>query len=243
MRKYTAAPHPFVLHVPWGQANAVPSEEGAYDLGLTLIGQGADYLPYLVIAFKTAGEHGVGPGRIRMHLESVKQADPPESDHWVEIFKPGEILQARSVQIPKRTEPPVAVQLRFMTPTRLIRQGRLVGPDDFRFSDLFSSLLRRVSLLSYFHTEKPLAVNFAELTARSGKVSLTKVRLAWMDWARYSSRQQTNIKMGGIMGEVTCSLEGAESLWPYVWLGRWIHAGKGTSMGLGCYTVDSASLS
>lgn len=243
MRKYTAAPHPFVLQVPWGRANVTSSEETDYDLGLTLIGRGADYLPYLVIAFKTAGEYGVGPGRMRMHLESVKQADPPESDHWIEVFNPGEPLQPRPARLLKTTKPPSDVRLRFVTPMRLVRQGRLVAPDEFRFADLFSSLLRRISLLSYFHTQKPLAVDFAQLTAESREVSLTKARLSWTDWARYSSRQQTNIRMGGIMGEVTCSLEGAESLWPYVWLGRWIHAGKGTSMGLGCYMVDSASLS
>jgi CRISPR/Cas system endoribonuclease Cas6 (RAMP superfamily) len=30
-----------------------------------------------------------------------------------------------------------------------------------------------------------------------------------------------------------------EDYWPYLWLGQWTHVGKGTSMGMGAYTIET----
>lgn len=68
------------------------------------------------------------------------------------------------------------------------------------------------------------------------------VKLAWKDWTRYSSRQKTTMQMGGLVGEILLELAEDAPFWPYLWLGQWVHAGKGTSMGLGCYTIEPASL-
>jgi CRISPR/Cas system endoribonuclease Cas6 (RAMP superfamily) len=37
-------------------------------------------------------------------------------------------------------------------------------------------------------------------------------------------------------------MDGLDAFWPYLWLGQWTHAGKGTSMGMGAYTIQPASL-
>ncbi len=59
MRKYTAAPHPFVLHFP---LTASPSLTD-YQFDVILFGHGQRYLPYLVHALKTAGQQGIGGHR------------------------------------------------------------------------------------------------------------------------------------------------------------------------------------
>jgi CRISPR/Cas system endoribonuclease Cas6 (RAMP superfamily) len=48
--------------------------------------------------------------------------------------------------------------------------------------------------------------------------------------------------MGGLVGSVHLEMRGLEDFWPYLWLGQWTHAGKGTSMGMGAYTIKPASL-
>jgi hypothetical protein len=53
MRRYTAAPHPFVLEVPCPDGTG---EDLPYRLGLVLFGRGNQYLPYLVQALQQAGE-------------------------------------------------------------------------------------------------------------------------------------------------------------------------------------------
>jgi hypothetical protein len=236
MRKYTSAPHPFLLQLPH------TAENGVHEVGLTLIGRGALHLPYIIHAFQRAGEQGLGKGRTPMTLLDVRQAEPPDTDAWVPVYEPGGTLTARAPRAPTVPETPSAIRLRLETPLRLQRQESLVTPDSFRFSDLFGPLLRRVSMLTYFHTETPLEIDFAGLMQQARQIELAKVNLAWKDWTRYSSRQKTAMKMGGLVGDIQLELVPGSPLWPYLWLGQWIHAGKGTSMGLGRYAIQTASL-
>ncbi len=128
---------------------------------------------------------------------------------------------------------------RFLTPLRLNADGRLVSQDRFRFHHLFSNLLRRISLLTVFHTDTPLETNFAELTQAARAVGLKSARLSWHDWTRFSSRQDTLVQMGGLVGEIELTGADLEPFWPYLWLGQWTHAGKGAVMGLGRYQIET----
>ncbi|MBI4468128.1 MAG: CRISPR system precrRNA processing endoribonuclease RAMP protein Cas6 [Acidobacteria bacterium] len=236
MRKYTAAPHPFLLEPPREPENDV------HEVGLTLIGRGNGYLPYLIYALQRAGEQGLGKGRAPMLLIDVRQADPVQSDTWTPVYQPDGQLRASPPGVPDVPPAPPAVRLRFETPVRLQRDDRLVTPDTFHFSDLFGPLLRRVSMLTYFHTDAPLETDFAGLMELARGVELAGAKLSWKDWTRYSSRQKTEMQMGGLVGEIELEMPEGSPLWPYLWLGQWLHVGKGTSMGLGHYTIQPASL-
>lgn len=236
MRKYSAAPHPFLLEL--SQAG----KGGLEEVGLTLIGHGNRFLAYLIHAFQRAGERGLGKDRVPMVLCDVSQTRVPEENSWVSVYRPGGVLQAYPPVVPRLPPAPSSLTLQLQTPLRLQSRGRLVTPRSFQFSDLFSTLLRRVSMLSYFHTDTPLETDFAGLVSKSRAVTPRAVTLAWKEWPRYSSRQKTSMQMGGLLGEIVLDLEEGSPFWPYLWLGQWVHAGKGTSMGLGQFTIRSASL-
>ncbi|MDS4020453.1 MAG: CRISPR system precrRNA processing endoribonuclease RAMP protein Cas6 [Candidatus Competibacter sp.] len=110
-------------------------------------------------------------------------------------------------------------------------------PEFFRFTHLFGSLLRRISLLIAFHGDRSLDADFPTLARAADAVSPTATRLRWRDWSRYSSRQGTAVPMGGLVGEIALSGAGLEPFWPWLWLGQWTHAGKGAVMGLGGYRI------
>jgi len=188
MRKYTTAPHPFILEPPQAP------EDDLYELGLTLIGRGHTYLPYVIHAFDRAGQEGLGSGRAPMKLVDVSQAEPADSVAWTRIYEPGGILKAHPPTVPRIPEAPPAARLRFETPLRLQRDGSLVRPETFRFGDLFGALLRRVSMLTCFHTDTPLETAFAELMREARQLELKGTKLKWKDWTRYSSRQKTEME-------------------------------------------------
>lgn len=233
LRKYPAAPHPFVLRIEPGQTGP------DYRLGLVLIGRACAQLPYFVHALSEAGRHGIGRQRQPFQLREIYQATGGNLDAWTRIYAPDDPLTSLVAPPPAPPAIPERVLLRLTAPLRLKREDHLVTPATFRFADLFGSLLRRVSLLTYFHTPQPLEADFAGLVQRAGTVALHEPRLRWYDWTRYSSRQDVALDMGGLIGQVT--LHGADlaEFWPYLWLGQWVHAGKGATLGLGRYQLEA----
>ena len=104
------------------------------------------------------------------------------------------------------------------------------------FHILIRNLLRRISLLSYFHCDTDLDLDFKGLIESSKNVKVEKENLSWFDWERYSNRQDTKMMMGGFMGSIT--FEGVLGPFlPFLLLGEHIHVGKGTSFGLGKYEI------
>ena len=237
MRKYTAAPHPFVLQFPViaGQAST------SYSLDVILFGHGQRYFPYIVHAFKQAGQHGIG-GRQQVfnlvQVDEINQRGEAET-----IFDNGEL---NPLKPPEKIVIPVMpqhIKINFNTQLRLKQDNKNLGAPGFNFGTFFTILLRRISMISYFYTESPLETDFAALTAKARTVQFSSQQLDWYDWTRYSSRQQTEIIMGGVMGFVELSMQDLEDFWPYLWLGQWTHLGKGTSMGMGAYQIEMTSLS
>lgn len=228
MRKYNAVPHPFVL---------LPGKTGEdeYCLQLRLFGNANSDLAHLIHALHKAGEKGVSHTRFR--LLRVEQAPDSLSAATRCIYRPGGRLTALK---PFRIEtPPLpqSITVHFHTPYRQNLAGRLVTPERFTFSSLFSALLRRQSMLCSFYEQHALDVPFRELTDGSREVRILDQSLQWTDWTRKSARQGTTMQMGGITGHFTPDTRRLAAYWPWLWTGQWTHAGKATVMGLGYYRI------
>lgn len=236
MRKYTAAPHPFVLRFP-GMSSASGS---TYALDVILFGHGQRYLPYIVHALKMAGNDGIGGHRQIFSLQQIDDMSPEGSDET--IYRHGELKPLQPAGLPAIPTMPDRIEIAFHTPLRIKQDSKNLAARQFSFGAFFGTLLRRISMISYFHTDTPLETDFAALTAKARTVQFVSRQLEWHDWTRYSSRQQTEMNMGGLVGSVHLDMRGLEDFWPYLWLGQWTHAGKGTSMGMGAYTIKPASL-
>jgi hypothetical protein len=237
MRRYSAVPHPFVI-APLAAGVSAPGQD--YALGLALFGRANQYLPYVVHALSQAAHEGIGSARTALDLAEVRQQE--STGGWARIYSCEGTLCARPPFVPEPPPLPLAVAIKIETPLRLKRENDNITSETFRFVDLFSSLLRRISMLTYFHTDTPLETDFAGITAAARAVPIAGHDLRWEDWTRYSSRQETLMQLGGLVG--TLRLEGSDlaPFWPYLWLGQWTHAGKATSMGLGAYRIEAASL-
>ena len=243
MRKYTAAPHPFVLEPCIN--NRQPLHEGEnLSFGLTLIGRATDYLPYFIYAFEELGRIGIGKGRGKYELMEVTEEGEGEHPDTKNIIYRGTNKLLAQPNGPTRwsdivrndPKPPPAVCISFHTPTRIKYKNRLTK--DLEFHILFRNLLRRISLLSYFHCGYKLDDSeFKNLIEQSREIKATRRALYWHDWERYSNRQETRMKMGGFMGDIAYAGD-LGPFWPYIRLGEYVHVGKGSGFGLGRYRIS-----
>jgi len=245
MRKYTAAPHPFILEP---STNSRQNHKKGEDLsfGLTLIGRAADYLPYFIYAFEELGRIGIGKGRGKYELREVtEEGGAGDSIPKKRIIYSGDTKLLAQTNPPiqwseiiaNSSKPPHAVNISFITPTRIKYKNHLTK--DLEFHVFFRNLLRRISLLSYFHCNYRIDdTGFKELIEQAGKIKTVKRSLYWHDWERYSNRQETRMKLGGFMGEITYGGE-LEKFWPYIRLGEDVHVGKGSGFGLGRYRIEN----
>lgn len=167
---------------------------------LTLIGTSIDYLPYFVYTFDELGKTGIGKGRGKFELRDVTEWDGVRfktiysSENKTLLrdlgrFDTGKFL---SSSVPEKIR---AISLRLVTPMRLKFNDALSRRLEFHI--LFRNLLRRISLLSYFHCGKELNLDFRGLIERAQGVGVKKSNLVWEDWERFSLRQNTKMKMGG----------------------------------------------
>jgi hypothetical protein len=210
---YDRVPNPFVLAPPW-DGGAVLPEGGETGLRLVLIGRAIDEAALARQAVAEAALAGLGPDRGPLDLGTVERVSPPP-------------LGAA----------PAAVMIDLASPLRLVEEGRLVGPASFRPRHLLVSLLRRVSLLAERHGGTPLALDYRDLKAKAEAAAFADADLRWAEWRRWSGRQQRLLPMGGLLGRLTLPLAGLDEFWPFLALGPWLHAGKGTTMGLGAMRV------
>ncbi len=233
LRKVNAAPHPFVL-LP---EHAGPQPAGAaITLLVTLFGHGNRQLPYVLHALDQAGQHGIGRDRGALHLDRVAQHT---DGAWPVIYRPGGRLIPQAPALASVEPCPPALRIRLHTPLRVKRDGRNVVPEQFDFAAFFGPLLRRISMLIRCHGETALVTDFADLMRSARAVPIPAQKLRWQDWTRYSSRQNTTMQLGGLVGSFDLAGPDLAPFWPYLWLGQWTHAGKGTSMGLGHYTIEA----
>ena len=230
-------PHPYILVIKPNPQHQHPAGE-ILQLGINLIGDANHSLPYLIHALSLAGERGIGSRHARFQLQQTQQQHP--GDHWQTIYTPGSELQILPANTPIPPAPakqaPSTASLTLITPLRLKTRGRLLGRSELDSEQLLHHLRRRLQDLARFHGNQtiPPDINLPDIDT----LKLTS-QLHWHDWTRYSSRQQTDMQMGGLLGSLNITSPGLAQLWPWLWLGQYTHLGKGTSLGLGRYQLTS----
>ena len=239
MRKYRYCPHPFIIEPPKNTKTAFKSgEELAF--GLVLIGKAIDYLPYFIYTFEELGKIGIGKGRGKYELVKVTSRGSGTESEGNSIYSGDKkvlksnfkTLTLDDIQSPANS---AGISLNFTTPTRIVYDTQLTL--DLEFHILIRALLRRISLLSYFHCGTDISdLDFKGIIEKSKNIETSNSSLKWYDWERYSARQDTRMKLGGFKGEVTFEGE-MKDFMPFILLGEQAHVGKGTSFGLGEYEI------
>jgi hypothetical protein len=231
---FAQVPNPYVIEPPPLGTRRVGAGE-PWHFHLVLAGDDAGrHLPLIVHAWQRALRHGLGRERIPAALLAVEQCDgtgrpaEPVFDRESSQVLPHDA----SLDMPPA---PIALQrldLHVHTPLRLQHHGQPLGPAALDVRTLALAALRRATLMLHLHGGSAPEADVAALLEAAAQVRDDRRGLRWHDWTRYSSRQQQEMTLGGVLG--VWRLEGPlEPIWPWLWLAQWLHLGKNATMGLG----------
>lgn len=216
-RRLARAPAPFALRPPpAGPTRVEPGDPVA--LEATLIGRGTRWRAYVVRALQEAGANGLGPDRVRLALDEVEEVDP----------------------VPPAWSDQGAVRLRLLTPLRLKRDGRHVGPQAFRPADFLMALVRRAGALDLLQEGARLVADPSGCRSAAQALGWRHLDVRWQDTVRRSSRQDVVLRIGGLVGEAVLDARALRPFRPMLAAAPWIGVGAGVTMGLGQVRVEAA---
>lgn len=235
-------PKAYVIEPPL-DARTLYEKGERIDFTLLLFGDANRYLRHVIYAFDTMGEEGIGArvngssGRFRLDTvssgntliySSAKGVISGEQAALTEI-NPHDFTAADHEGAPTRD---ITVEL--VTPLRVKYRNHL--EPDLPFHVLVRASLRRVSTLFDHFGEGQPPLDYRGLVRRAMGVRTRESTLRWVDWKRYSFRQEQKMLMGGMMGCVTYGDVPAEYL-PLLRFCEQVHIGKQSTFGLGKFIL------
>jgi len=218
---------PYILEPALGGRELAAGEPWQFDL--VLMGPALEALSMVILAFSQAARAGLGKGK---QVATLERVEVQQGQGWQLVCDQRDpLIRAHDSGVaPLPAMKAGAIRLELLTPTRLLRQGHPVGPEKIRAPDFLGALLRRGSQLGdYLGLPAPASVDLQP-------AGLEPVSLRWLEWERYSNRQQQSMSLGGLVGQFELT-HLPEALWPWLWLGQWGHVGKNASFGLGHYRL------
>ncbi len=260
LQDFSQIPNPYIIEPPTTGAHVLGvGEELVFHL--VLVGQARDQLALIVFALQRALSQGLTRQRVPLDLLQVDWVDTAGQPHLIwhhdqptlaehpatlACATPDEDIKtiaSRTIDTKARALKGIKnrhITLNIQTPLRIQQQGKPLGVGQFSPRALVATLARRTALLMEFHAGQSGWGEAAKRITHLSETLTDTQTLHWFDWIRYSSRQQQEMTLGGVLGSWTLHGAPAElaEIYPWLWLGQWLHAGKNASMGLGGYRLE-----
>lgn len=244
LQKFSAIPNAYVIEPPpLGAKDLSAGDMLAFHM--VLAGDALEQLPLVIFAWQRALAQGLAKSRSAAELLSVDWMDADGAAHPVwHRDAPALVDHPAALEAPTAPAGPCnAVTLHIHTPLRLQQQGQPLRVDQLTPRALIAAVARRVALVMEFHVQQPDWGRSVPEQVRLAESLSDDHDLRWHDWTRYSSRQQQEMTLGGVLGRWTLhgSHDALTALWPWLWLGQWLHVGKNATMGMGGYRLETSA--
>ncbi len=243
LQNFSAIPNAYVIEPPpLGITDHSAGEELVFHM--VLAGAAREQLALVLFAWQRALAQGLTRQRVPADLVQVDWIDADQQAHPVWTANEP-MLQEHPAQLDLPPAPTAlkALGLQIYSPMRLQQQGKPLRPPQLGARVLLTTLARRVALVLEFHAgQTQWGEQVPRIATLAGQVHDER-ELRWHDWTRFSSRQQQEMTLGGVLGHWTLHAPGETliQLWPWLWLGQWLHMGKNATMGMGGYTLEIVS--
>ena len=239
LQDFSQIPNPYVMEPPSQGARILDINEELV-FHLVLVGQALEQLALVVFALQRALAQGLTRQRVPLELRLVEWLDEQGTPHAVWNHDRQVLADHPTwLQLPAVPAVTDSITLHIHTPLRLQLQGKPLGVGQLTPRALVAALARRAELLMEFHAgQEGWGEDARHITHISEQLTDTR-DLHWFDWTRFSSRQRQEMTLGGVVGRWSLhgSPETMATLWPWLWMGQWIHVGKNATMGLGRYSL------
>lgn len=221
-----------------------------FEFEMVLVGHVRNQLPLIIYAWQRALARGLTRERKQATLLTVQclnsfhnyygECIDTQLGEYVWTMD-SQNVQAhdKEIKIPAFQSSAEVLKLSFNTPLRLQRKGRIIGPQNLDTRTLISAMARRIALIMEFHAQAPgWGLMVPQLISVAEDIQ-SHIQLRWFDWRRYSSRQRQEMALGGVVGtiEMAAKPDVMRSLWPWLWMGQWVHIGKNATFGMGNYEL------
>lgn len=238
-------PPPYIVEAALARPRRLTQGEH-WHFEMVLFGVALAELPLIIWAWQVAACTGLGDQQSPMRLMKVEYEAAPGS--WQPVWEPAGAVLARTPSKPPRVSPhspslslmqapqhleqaPGSVVMTLITPSRIQHQGRICSPPQLTAEILLTSLWRKIELYLRHHVKVDMPEPPLMEHIRLQSLSLSRQR-----WERHSRRQQTAMRLDGMLGAL--QLHGPlDDWWPWLWLGEYTHLGKNSSFGLGQYKL------
>ncbi len=226
VRRFQKPSLPFVFDIP--RLPSPPNRGAEVELGLTLLGDATRYVSVYLAALRLfLRDHGVrgarvesvGDGGIRQCLQ---EEDGPFSPEGLGLLSLRGLEQGVAAM-------PRALALTFVTPLRLVHEGRPLR--QLSFSALARALMRRVSSLAYYYGGTELDYDYKWLAQESELIESDAAGLQWVAWRGGGGGQAS-----GLVGRAVFRGDLAD-FQTFLLLGEYVHLGKGAPYGLGAFRI------
>lgn len=231
-------PRPYVMEeVTSSQLDLERGDD--FSFGMVLFGYAISQIPLIILAWEKALSLGLRRSKTLCQLRAVYTEGNSSP-----VYLPGQVSQ--NIPAPYLSHSGFdwnnldRITLQFMTPFRLLRQGKRIPVDAIDANLLLMALARRYQLLMDTHQPGEINLDFGTLKQEAAKLAVD-VDMKWQDQQRYSKRQNRAIPIGGFIGELTLTGK-LTQFGELLEIGQWIHIGKEATFGLGRYRLINAQL-
>lgn len=208
------------------------------ELEVLFIGTGIPLIHEFLRSLVHLGHLGLAAGEGRFEVLKLCSCEPDGSENQVWQQDQSTTSLACSVQplswLLSDDQVPDSVSINFLTPTRLMVEGKPLRKPLFK--DVFPFILRRVTSMLYAHCGLEVLEAPSSLLVQSRELNVMATRLCWLDWRPLPGRQ--GLVVGGFTGEMVLQGQSLKDLYWVLSVASLFGVGKGATYGAGRFMVS-----